>query len=484
MRLTTLLAAVESETSASAPVGAGASDPEVHRVVHDSRKTAPGDLFCCVPGRVHDGHAHAGLAVEAGAVAVLAERPLDLDVPVVLVDSVRRRMPHIAAAVSGHPSRHLDVVGVTGTNGKTSVVHLLAGVLGQVGRVPGSIGTLTGDLTTPEAPDLQRRLVAWLGEGRDSVVMEVSSHALDQQRVDGTRFFASAFTNFSRDHLDHHGTMEAYAAAKARLFTREFTDRAVVNVDDVAGRRQAEMATAAGLDVIEVSTVDMPAEVGIQRVRFTWRGLDVEVPVGGRFTVANAVMAAELAMMLGVQPTAVVAGLGAVAPVPGRFEPVDVGGGVVVVVDYAHTPDAMVQVLATARQMVDGARVIVVFGCGGDRDRGKRPLMGAAAQAGADLVVVTSDNPRGEPPEGVIEDILSGMDRAGVHVEVDRRAAIGAALDLAEPGDLIVIAGRGHETVQQIGGRRLPFDDRIVVAEEARRRPSRDGEAPSGGVGA
>ncbi|MBL6926682.1 MAG: UDP-N-acetylmuramoyl-L-alanyl-D-glutamate--2,6-diaminopimelate ligase [Acidimicrobiia bacterium] len=471
MLLSALLAATGSSSSLQTPpstaTATATGDPEILRIAHDSRRVVPGDLFCCIKGRNSDGHLHAAEAVEAGAVAVLSERPVQVDGPVILTESVRSLMPHLASEVSGRPSESLDVVGVTGTNGKTSVVHLLNSVLDHAGRRPATIGTLTGAMTTPEAPDLQEQLALWVDEGRETVVMEVSSHALDQHRVDGVRFAATAFTNLSRDHLDYHISMEAYAAAKARLFTPEFTDRAVVVVDSDAGQRVANAAARAGLFVVEVSVVGLEPKVCIDSVTFRWRDLDVVVPVGGAFTVTNSVVAAELAVVLGVKPEVVVAGLAEVAPIPGRFEPVDVGTDYTVIVDYAHSPDSLAQLLDSARRVADGGRVISVLGCGGERDAGKRPEMGRVAELGADVVVVTSDNPRGEPPEGVIADILTGMTGQPAHINVDRRQAIHNAMALADAGDVVVISGKGHETVQSIAGQDRPFDDRSVAIEEA-----------------
>jgi UDP-N-acetylmuramoyl-L-alanyl-D-glutamate--2,6-diaminopimelate ligase len=360
------------------------------------------------------------------------------------------------------------VVGVTGTNGKTSVAHMLAGVLDSLGRRSEAIGTLSGIRTTPEAPEFQRCLAAWSREGVECVVAEVSSHALAQHRVDGTRFAGVAFTNLGREHLDYHATMEEYAAAKDRLFSLTFTDKAVIVVDDQAGRLQADRATAAGLEVVEVSTDSANASVERQRVEVTWRGGRLKVPVGGWFTVANVLVVAELALLLGTEDSAVAAALATVAAVPGRFEAVEVAGGLDVVVDYAHTPGALAGLLESCRD-TGPRRTILVFGCGGERDRGKRPLMGAVAEAGADLVLVTSDNPRGEPPRGVIADILSGMERQPALVEPDRRLAIRAGLAMAGPDDLVVLAGRGHETIQEVDGEQVPFADREVAIEEAYR---------------
>jgi UDP-N-acetylmuramoyl-L-alanyl-D-glutamate--2,6-diaminopimelate ligase len=491
------------------PDGPPDADPIVLRVTHDSRTVAPGDLFCCVPGGVHDGHRFAADAVGRGAVAVLAERPLvgsELpDVPVVMVPSVRVSMGPLAAAARGWPSRDLDLAGVTGTNGKTSVVHLLRSILTSTGRQADSWGTLSGARTTPEGPDLQATLAGWVTDGVEAAAIEVSSHALAQHRVDGTTFTAIGFTTLGRDHLDFHGSMAAYEAAKARLFDGSFSDHAVVAVDGPAGARMAALAESTGLSVVRVYPAVAEATVSADGCTLRWRGRTVRLATGGRFTVANALVAAELAVVLGCGEADVVAGLADAPPVPGRFQPVLLDGGPAVLVDYAHTPDALAAVLAAAREVLEGeragrstlggsvlsagstpsagsasGRLIVVFGCGGERDLGKRPLMGRAAEGAADLAVVTSDNPRGEPPAWVIADILAGMERSDPLVEPDRRRAISAALVAAGPGDLVVVAGRGHEATQEVAGRHVPFDDRTVVVEEWRKL--RDGaDRPDGG---
>ena len=466
MLLSTLLAALDA---GAIPVSDRVDpDPEVMRVVHDSRVVEPGDLFCCIPGAHHDGHDHVEQAVEAGATAVLAEHPVASDAPVVIVQSVRQTMPLLAAAAVGDPSHDLRVVGVTGTNGKTSVAHMLAGVLDTLGRRSEAIGTLSGIRTTPEAPEFQRCLAAWSREGVECVVAEVSSHALAQHRVDGTWFFGVAFTNLGHEHLDYHATMEEYAAAKDRLFSLTFSNKAVIVVDDQAGRLQADRAIAAGLEVVEVSTDSANASVERQQVEVSWRGGRLKVPVGGRFAVANVLVVAELALLLGTEESAIAAALATATPVPGRFEAVEVAGGLDVVVDYAHTPGALAGLLESCRD-TGPRRTILIFGCGGERDRGKRPLMGAVAEAGADLVLVTSDNPRGEPPREVIADILSGMERQPALVEPDRRLAIRAGLAMAGPDDLVVLAGRGHEATQEVDGEQVLFADREVAIEEAYR---------------
>ncbi len=477
MRLAALLAAAGLDGLAPDDLPGDPRGPEVLRASHDSRRVAPGDLFCCIPGGTYDGHRFAVDAVAAGAVALLVERPVDdlpgpmSAVPVVRVPSVRRAIGPVAAALHGWPSRSIDLVGVTGTNGKTSVVHLLVSILEASGRRSASWGTLSGARTTPEGTDLQALLAGWVVDGVDAAAIEVSSHALAQHRVDGATFAAVGFTTLGRDHLDFHGSMEDYETAKARLFEGGFSDHAVVSVAGAAGRRMADAARSAGLSVVAVDPASVEADVSTAGCMVPWRGRRLEVATGGRFTVGNALLAAELALVIGCGEDDVVAGLAAAEPVPGRFQPVPLDGGPTVVVDYAHTPDALRAVLAAARDALDApeggpGRLVVVFGCGGERDVGKRPLMGRVADEAADAVVVTSDNPRGEPPEGVIADILAGMERPDPIVEPDRRRGIAAALAIAAPGDLVVVAGRGHESSQELAGRSVPFDDRTVVAEE------------------
>ena len=447
--------------------GSDLTGVEVTSVAFDSRAITPGALFACIRGLIADGHDFAASAVERGAVALLVERVLPLDVPQVVVADARVAMARIAATLEGHPSDDLTVVGVTGTNGKTTTVHFLESIFRARGWATGVIGTLTGARTTPEAPDLQRTLAGWRDEGRDAVAMEVSSHALALHRVDGTRFAVAVFTNLSRDHLDFHGTMERYFEAKARLFTPALSARAVVNADDPHGRLlldAAEIPTVA-YSLGDVSDLHLSASAS----RFTWRNEVITVPIGGRHNVHNALGAATAALEVGVPIPAVVAGIGNAGPVPGRFEPVDEGQPFSVVVDYAHTPDGLERVLEAAREVASGHRVVLVFGAGGDRDRTKRAGMGAAAAAGADVAVVTSDNPRSEEPAAIIAEIVKGAPSAGLTVEPDRRRAIALAFERAAPGDVVVIAGKGHETTQTIGDLVVPFDDREVAREELAR---------------
>jgi len=450
-----------------APAGrAGDGDPEVTTIAQDSRHVPPGALFCCVRGDRADGHRFAPDAVAAGAVALVVERPLDLGVPQVVVGAVRPAMALLADALHGHPSRALTVVGVTGTNGKTTTVSLLGSVFSTAGWSSGVIGTLTGARTTPEAPELQAALAAMRDRGVRAVAMEVTSHALAQHRVDGVRFAVGVFTNLSRDHLDFHATMEAYFAAKASLFEVGRVAHAVVNLDDPHGRL---LADTVGVPVTGFSLADAPdLVVGARVSRFRWRSTEVVLPLGGRFNVSNALAAATAASVLGIDADVIARGLASAAPVPGRFELVDAGQPFSVVVDYAHTPDGLDQVLKAARELAADHQVLVVFGCGGDRDATKRPAMGEVAARLADVAVITSDNPRSEDPGAIISAVKRGVPGtagARVLVEPDRRAAIGLALAEAHRGDVVVIAGKGHETTQTIGDRAVAFDDRVVARE-------------------
>ncbi len=438
-------------------------------VYHDHRQVRPGGLFCCVVGTRSDGHDHASAAVEAGAVALLGERRLDLGVPQIVVDDVRVAMGPVAALVHGDPSAELCCVGITGTNGKTTTAALLGSVLRTAGHDPEIIGTLTGVRTTPEATDLQRELARARAAGRTHVVMEVSSHALALHRVDGMHYAVSVFTNLSRDHLDFHGTMEEYFRAKARLFEPDLSALAVVDVDDAHGRL---LRDAAAMPVEGFSAADAEPVEGLAPIECTWAGERVRLALAGRFNVANVVAAASAARALGVDDAAVRAGLEAAGPVPGRFELIGSAQPFVVIVDFAHTPDGLDKAVSAAREIAGAGRVLVVFGAGGDRDRTKRPLMGAAVGA-ADRVVITNDNPRSEDPERIAAEILAGVsDPERVTVQLDRAAAIATALDAATSGDVVLIAGKGHETTQTIGTTVTAFDDREVVRKLLVRRGS------------
>jgi len=446
-----------------------------------SADVGPGWLFFCVPGTKVDGHRFASEAVSRGAMAVVAERRLDLAPGViqVVVPSVRLAMGPIAAAFYGRPAEALTVVGVTGTNGKTTTTYLLEAVFREAGLTPGVLGT-TGirvdgrpegsDRTTPEAPDLHRLLASMRDRGVDAVAMEVSSHGLDQHRVGGMRFACAVFTNLSQDHLDYHGTLEAYFAAKAMLFTPEMAERAALNHDSPEGRsliRDDVPSLTYGLgEGADVRGRDVRATA--DGVAFRVGSLEVRSPLRGAFNVHNCLAALAASRQVGIDDAGSVRGIASLHGVPGRMEPVEAGQPFQVLVDYAHTPDSLENVLRAARPLAGEGRVIVVFGCGGDRDRAKRPVMGQAATGLADLTVVTSDNPRSEAPEAIIAEIEQGARRGGGRyvVEPDRRAAIRSALAEAAPGDVVVIAGKGHETGQEFADRTIPFDDRAVAAEE------------------
>ena len=466
----------------------GDGDVTLGSVTHDSRAVDPGALFACLRGDAFDGHLFASDAVRSGARALLVDHRLDVsrDVTQLVVADTRRAVGPLAALVAGDPSRRITTVGITGTNGKTTTAQLVASILDEVGRSTGVIGTLHGPRTTPEAADLQRRLAGFVDDGMSAAVMEVSSHALALHRVDGTSFDVVAFTNFGHDHLDLHGTPEEYFRAKSLLFDARFAPVAVIDVDDPHGRVLADVVAdrsgADALRVVEVSLSDVSdVEVDPGEHRYTWRGVDVVVPIGGDFNVSNSLLALTIATELGIEPERAAAAIAGAAAVPGRFERVatDAGDrrGISVIVDYAHTPDGLERLLESARDAVPaGCDVVVVFGCGGERDRPKRPQMGAVAARLADRVVVTSDNPRREDPLAIIDDILGGVpddDRARTSSNPDRRAAIDEALASARPGDLVVIAGKGHETTQDLGDRIVDFDDRIVVRSLLGDRPER-----------
>jgi UDP-N-acetylmuramoyl-L-alanyl-D-glutamate--2,6-diaminopimelate ligase len=462
----------------------GERDVEVSHVVHDSRDVTAGALFCCIPGATADGHDFAPAAVAAGAVACLVERPVAVDVPQARVPSVRAVLGPLASRFHGDPSRSLPVLGVTGTNGKTTTTYLLERIGEVAGEPTGLLGTTGARVagtaielrhTTPEATDLQRVLAQMRDAGARMVAMEVSSHALDQHRVDGTLFAAVCFTNLSHDHLDYHVDMESYFDAKARLFTREFASAGAVNLDDAHGVALVDRARAEGLEILTYA-VTAPADVRAIDIRATAAGtsftivdrgekLDVVSTLVGGFNVANALAAYATARLAGMPGEAIVRGLSTELVVPGRMERVDHAGPFAVLVDYAHTPDALAAALASARSIVeDSGKVIVVFGCGGDRDRAKRPLMGRVAVDGSDLAILTSDNPRSEDPAAIAADVCNGA-QPGV-VELDRRSAIRAALHAARTGDVVLIAGKGHESGQLVKDKVLDFDDRHVAREE------------------
>lgn len=450
-------------------------------VAHDSRAVTTGALFCCVQGATADGHDFARAALDAGAAALVVERWLDLKAPQVLVHSVREAMGPIAARAFRDPAEAMTMLGVTGTNGKTTTTYLLEAIARRAGVRPGVIGTtgarvdgepLPLDRTTPEAPDLHRLLARMRDGGVGLVAMEASSHALEQHRIDGVVYDAVAFTNLSQDHLDYHASMERYFAAKAVLFTPRHARRGFVNADDSWGRRlltspEIPMSTFAVDADAQLRAADV--EVAPSGLAFQVDGLTVRSSLRGAFNVSNCLAAIALARAVDLADEAIVAGIADVGEVPGRVEPVDEGQEFLVVVDYAHTPDSILGVLQATRPLATG-RLIVVFGCGGDRDRAKRPLMGRAATSTADLTIITSDNPRSEDPLQIVAAIERGAIEGGgeYRIEPDRRAAIALALAEASPGDAVVIAGKGHEGYQELADRTVEFDDRAVAREELR----------------
>ena len=461
-------------------MGGDAPDVEITGLHYRSSDVRPGGLFFCVPGFKADGHDFAPDAVERGAAAIVCERPLDLAVHEIVVPSARAAMGPAAARFYGDPTATLKVIGITGTNGKTTTAFLTRGILERAGMQTGLLGTVKSvvggveepvERTTPEGIDLQATFRRMLDAGDKACAMEVSSHALELGRAEGIRFACRVFTNLTQDHLDFHPDMEAYFMAKRRLF--EAPGPVVVNIDDDYGNRLAD-------DVSEPVTysVETKADYTARDISFDPSGssftcdtpdgpVAIETRLPGLFNVQNALAALASTHSLGIDLEVARAALAEADRVPGRFEPVDEGQPFTVLVDYAHTPEALDNVLRAARELT-GGRVHVVFGAGGDRDRAKRPLMGKAAAALADRVIVTSDNPRSEDPHAIIEQIVAG---AGIDVErePDRRRAIALALQSAAPGDVVVVAGKGHEQGQEFeNGRKEPFDDVTVVREALR----------------
>ena len=450
-------------------------------LAYDARRVETGALFVCVPGLKADGHDFAPQAVANGAAALIVERPLELPVPQLIVLDAREAMALAADAFFGHPTRELEVAGVTGTNGKTTTAFLLFSILAAAGRRPGLLGTIENRIggerraatrTTAEAIDLQRTLREMLDAGDRSCALEATSHGSALKRLLGVRFRALVFTNLSQDHLDFHETMEEYFDAKRRLFVEPDVDGnrspAAVNVGDAHGRRLAEELRQLGEAPVEFS-IDQAEELDVTAAgsTFSFRGLDLSTRLRGRFNVENVLGAVCAAKLLDLPDEAIVTGVAHLAGVPGRFEAVDEGQPFAVLVDYSHTPEALESVLTEARRLTDG-QLLCVFGCGGDRDRAKRPLMGAIAERLADAVVVTSDNPRSEEPQAIIDEILAGVS-GPVEVEPDRAAAIGGAIEAAGEGDVVLIAGKGHEQGQEFADRTIPFDDREVAREALRR---------------
>ncbi|MFQ5966807.1 MAG: UDP-N-acetylmuramoyl-L-alanyl-D-glutamate--2,6-diaminopimelate ligase [Acidimicrobiia bacterium] len=459
-------------------------DPQtwISHVTHDSRATRAGGLFVAIRGLERDGHDFVPDAIERGAAAICVEEQQSSDIPQVVVEEGRVALARAAAAVYRDPSHEIRVVGITGTNGKTTVTHLLESIASHAGRRSGLIGTLGAriadrqidtDRTTPEADDAQRLLRAMVSEDLELVAMEVSSHALALRRTDEIRFALACFTNFSQDHLDFHGNTNSYFLAKESLFRSAGLRAAVIWTGDAGGRRLAARVTVPTLRVNRHGDADVwpsDMEMGLDGSQFLVHlpdgKVEVSLPMVGDFNIDNALLAAACAHLVGFTPDEIVEGIGSVSPVPGRFALVSGDHPVAVFVDYAHTPDGIQTVLATAQALTE-RRVLVVFGAGGDRDRSKRRRMGEVAALG-DIVIVTSDNPRSEAPEEIAAEVAAGVSDIGgdPHVVLDRRLAIREAIALAQPGDVVLILGKGHEQTQEIGGRLIPFDDVAVAREE------------------
>jgi len=480
---TTVVPLKLSDILAGVPAELPSVDPAVTGVAYRSDRVVPGDAFFCISGFTHDGHDFAPDAVARGASAVVVARPMQgVDAPQAVVPDVRRALALASGVAAGSPSAKMDVIGITGTNGKTTTTYLVEAILRAAGVRTGIIGTvetrigderLPAQRTTPESADLQSLLANMLARGVHGVAMEVSSHAIDLHRVDGVRFAVAAFTNLTQDHLDYHNTIEEYWSVKRRLFTEMAPRASVVNVDDPYGRELAE-ALGDALTVgraVDAAVRAMEVQLRHDGTSFTLAtpvgSVPVHLPLAGSYNVSNALVAAGCALALGVPLETIAEGLAAAPQVPGRLERIDAGQPFSVLVDYAHTPDSLSKALGAARRFTDG-RVITVFGCGGDRDPDKRPMMGRAAGEAADLAIVTSDNPRSEDPVSIILQVEDGLKEvaADYEVEVDRRRAIRRAVALACPGDTVLIAGKGHEDYQIFADRTIHFDDREVAREE------------------
>jgi UDP-N-acetylmuramoyl-L-alanyl-D-glutamate--2,6-diaminopimelate ligase len=457
---------------------------EILDLAYDSRRAGQGSLFFCVPGARRDGHDAAPEAVASGAVALVVERPLDIDVPQLVVESSRAAMAVAADVFFGTPTKRLTVAGVTGTNGKTTTTFLLRSILEADGRPTGLVGTVEWVVaggsrpaphTTPEASDLHRLFREMLDAGDHAVALEASSHGSHYRRLDRVRFDALVFTNLTQEHLDLHGDMESYFQAKRQLFTGITPPPAAVNVGDPYGRRLADELAGAHRAPLVTFGLRPEAEVradglelGAHGSTFTTAGIPLETPLLGVFNVENVLGAVAAALLLDVDEDAIAEGVRAVTGVPGRFEAIDEGQDFAVVVDYSHKPDALEAVLRASRTLGSG-RVTVVFGAGGDRDRTKRSEMGRVARELADRVIVTNDNPRSEDPMSIVEHVVQGTG-TDVEIDLDRAAAIESAISEAKPDDVVVIAGKGHEQGQEIAGVVHPFDDRAVARGALRRR--------------
>jgi UDP-N-acetylmuramoyl-L-alanyl-D-glutamate--2,6-diaminopimelate ligase len=476
----------------------GKTDLEINAIASDSRKVQPGGLFVAVVGLRQDGRRFISEAIERGATVVVAEGPNPLDRPLtyIQVADARQALAHLASYFYGNPTDGLHLIGVTGTNGKTTTTFLIQALLKTAGFRTGLLGTVRFDLgdtvrpathTTPGVLELQALFAEMRGAGTSHVVMEVSSHALDQGRVEGCWFDTAVFTNLTQDHLDYHGTLETYFAAKRKLFDQ--AGKALVNLDDSWGRRIREEIPDRcwGYGIAERGEFyPKSMEIGPDGIRMTVASpigeMEIRSPLVGRYNIYNLLAAVGAGAALGLSKESIISGVAAMTGVPGRFEKVDAGQPFLVLVDYAHTEDALDRLLQAVSDLQPG-RIITVFGCGGDRDRGKRPKMGGVSARHSDITVLTSDNPRSEPPLAIIQEIEAGLRSAGPSAQYEivpnRREAIARAVDLAEAGDAVVIAGKGHEDYQIIGNERFPFDDRQVAREALERK---HGRREAGGV--
>lgn len=466
--------------------GEGCADVPVTGIAYRADNVRPGDAFFCIPGTVHDGHDFAADAVAAGASVLVVEHGIaGLVVPQCVVADSRGALARGSAAFYGNPSGSMTVVGITGTNGKTTTTYLLDAIMRTAGHTTGVLGTvetrvagerITATRTTPESSDLQALLAKMRDAGVTAVSMEVSSHAIDLKRVDSVSFAAVGFTNLTQDHLDYHGTLEEYAAVKRRLFTEFPAAVKLIDIDDPFGRTMAlsipdAISVGRAHDAAIRAVDEIPSAEGTAFTLVAPQGTaTVRLPLAGAYNVSNALLAAGCALGTGVAFETVVAGLEAAEQVPGRLERIDAGQSFAVLVDYAHTPDSLEKAIRAVKSVTDG-RTIVVFGCGGDRDPAKRPLMGRAAADNADITVITSDNPRSEEPNAIISQVLAGFSDATQqpYVEPDRRCAITRAIALAQPGDSVLIAGKGHEDYQVFADKTVHFDDREVALEELNR---------------
>lgn len=457
--------AEEANTGANYNISDRIDGIEITALSFDSRTVKSGDLFFCISGEQHDGHDFAPMAAAAGAAAFVVERRLEIPNLQIIVPNVREAMGYISCAYFEFPSNEITVIGITGTNGKTTTTELINGILNLSGRPSQAIGTLTGVLTTPEAPNLQSQIRAMVDSGVSAVVMEVSSHALSQHRTTGIEFDIGVFTNLTQDHLDYHINLEEYFETKCMLFAAGKSKSAVINIDDYFGSQLAERTT---IPTVEISRRD----IKIIEERFTgttiiWNGKKADLQISGRFNIDNVLLAASTCQLLGIGEKEIIRGLEGADPIPGRFEVISISeDSPMVIVDYSHTPAGIENVLKSVRHINPDVAVSVVFGCGGERDSRKRPEMAKLAERYADRVILTSDNPRSEDPEKIISETMSGFrNPTAVTVEVDRKAAIETAIKRSPIDGVVVVAGKGDEAVQEIDGKREPFDDRIVARE-------------------